>query len=379
MDYILSFQNHDLMKLQIEDVKLFSQFLALIFGVLLFFPFRRNTTPSNLMDYNFTNSLRGIAMILIVVGHFNYYVLPNRNLLFIGYLGQIAVPSFLLLSGFAISESYKKNQLKFFFEKRFLRVYTPLILATALMISIDSAFQQKNIYDLWSYIKIISGFKTIDRNYWFLHFLFFWYFIFFIVFTAISQRKRALCLFGGALFPFIFTSFGGPAISASLAFPAGVVISLHKKKIYSFLQLYDKKSIFSKIAIFISLMLIMEYFIYASPPATPILLRSISISLYTLIILMFMLLLFAITFRNRVPVFYHFLGGISYELYLLHGFFMYSYDFILFKFPIYLSFFIYLFGVIIMSLALKKVSEKVNAVIATKLLCINEKAALPTH
>ncbi len=364
IDHILAFQNHDLVKVQIENIRFFSYLLVVVFGALLFVPFRRNTYSNVLMNFDITNSLRGVAIISIIIGHFNYYVVPDRNLLFFGNLGSYGVPIFLLLSGYALSESYKKNLLINFFDKKFLRVYIPFIIATVVIMTIDSILQQRSIYDLWNYIQIIVGYKTFDRNYWFIHYLFYWYFIFVAVFSiSTSNNKKIIFLLCGAILPFIFKSFGGIAQTTSLCFPIGVVISLYKEEINDCLQLFHKKTLFRKIIIFISLMFVMDYFVGASPPDVP-LLYNVSVCVHKLIMTLLILLLFIVFFSSRVSAFYHFIGGISYELYLLHGFFMYSYDFILFKYPIYFSFFIYLFFMIIMSLALRIVSGRLGAFIA---------------
>jgi peptidoglycan/LPS O-acetylase OafA/YrhL len=55
--------------------------------------------------------------------------------------------------------------------------------------------------------------------------------------------------------------------------------------------------------------------------------------------------------------FLNFIGKISFELYLIHGMFMYSFDFILFRGNIAVTFFIYFIAICMVSLAFRKINS----------------------
>ena len=75
-----------------------------------------------------------------------------------------------------------------------------------------------------------------------------------------------------------------------------------------------------------------------------------------------------IIIKDKIPLVYEYLGKISYELFLIHGAFMYSYDFILYKLPLQYSFFIYMVFIVALSVILKKVFNQVNIFFSRRLV-----------
>lgn len=76
-----------------------------------------------------------------------------------------------------------------------------------------------------------------------------------------------------------------------------------------------------------------------------------------LLLTVFVILLISLMTRFSVySAFLSFIGGISFEIYLLHGMFMYSFDFILFRGSIYITFFVYFLAICLMSVLLQRVS-----------------------
>lgn len=69
-----------------------------------------------------TNALRGVAAILIYVFHvlLQLYDVPLFN-----FVGGLCVAVFLIVSGYGINESYRKNRLDAFWEKRLAKVILP--------------------------------------------------------------------------------------------------------------------------------------------------------------------------------------------------------------------------------------------------------------
>ncbi len=67
---------------------------------------------------------------------------------------------------------------------------------------------------------------------------------------------------------------------------------------------------------------------------------------------------------QRACWFLHFLGWISFELYLVHNTFLIHFDFLLFRGPIVLMFLIYFLGVCLISVALKKLSERTLGILS---------------
>lgn len=71
------------------------------------------------MDY--TTIIKGIAISIIVYGHCG----NNFGIRYLTPLGGIGVAMFLMLSGFGINESWKKNGHKQYWRKRFISFFVP--------------------------------------------------------------------------------------------------------------------------------------------------------------------------------------------------------------------------------------------------------------
>lgn len=350
VEFIFEFQNHNLIKLQLENPRLFSFILFSILSLLLLFPYRK-IESADFLHKPFTDSLRGFAILVIIIGHFNYRVIENQPLILWGWLGAHGVPIFLILSGYAISESYKKKGLLHFFEKRFMRVYIPFFISNAFFLVLDFFLLGKR-YNFLSFLQFLSGYKTTIGTYWFLHFLFYFYFLFFIAFSLIKTNTgRLFFLFIGSTVPFIFDSFGRIAQETAFSFPIGVLLSSRK-------EILDRiKSTFSlKLIIFLCSLLILNYF-FQSGTSPDVLGKNLQKSFWSLFIIS---MLYAII-HARTPRVFCFLGRISYELYLLHLPFLYSYDFILYKLPLYFSFPIYMLFIITTALLFQLTIKKIGS------------------
>ena len=77
---------------------------------------------------NYTTSLKGIAIVIIILCHtmgcFTRVFTP---------LGGIGVAMFLILSGYGLNESFKRNGIEGFWVKRFSRVWIPYFFAVTLV------------------------------------------------------------------------------------------------------------------------------------------------------------------------------------------------------------------------------------------------------
>ena len=72
---------------------------------------------NTLFNRNFTDSLRGIAILLDIAGAIGTNLCTP--------LGGIGVALFLFLSGYGLNESYKAHVLKLFWIKRITKVLLP--------------------------------------------------------------------------------------------------------------------------------------------------------------------------------------------------------------------------------------------------------------
>ncbi|UEA87253.1 acyltransferase family protein [Alistipes senegalensis] len=198
---------------------------ALLFLIITFLPvlltIRKQTEGGGncqLLDFNYTNCLRGVAILLIMTGH----IVGTMGFRYINPFGGTGVALFLFLSGFGCNESYKHKGLNGFWRKKVKRVLLPY----GIVITLIYAFLQKSIWDL-SYLLEIYGLQT---TYWFIAFLIKWYIVFWAT-TKFILRWRVITMCFCGLLMLVFL----PEIEAeqSLSFLLGVVCSEKLKSVKS--------------------------------------------------------------------------------------------------------------------------------------------------
>jgi len=91
---------------------------------------------------------------------------------------------------------------------------------------------------------------------------------------------------------------------------------------------------------------------------TPEIVANSFLSIYAILSAISIILFISLLIQfSLYSYFLNFIGKISFELYLLHGMFMYSFDFILFRGNISITFFIYFLFICLASLILNKISS----------------------
>lgn len=154
-----------------------------------------------LLDRDTTDQIRGVAILLIMLGHLSAtgrFVLSPRA-------GAWGVTIFLVLSGYGLFRSHTTNGLDDFFRKRFSKVLVPYSIVIAALILID-VFALGMTYPPGNVILALSGFDlkaSVDGTMWFISFLLLWYIAFYGIFRTVrtdGQRLLALLLVAVALF-----------------------------------------------------------------------------------------------------------------------------------------------------------------------------------
>lgn len=131
------------------------------------------------MSRCYTNYIKGIATILVIASHVGgcygcRYFTP---------LGGIGVAIFLILSGYGLNESYKKQGLTHYWSKKILRIFVPYtILSTILFVEKDVAIN--------NFLLNIFGISTW---YWYVSFLLKQYLIFYFI-TRFAFKHRLILM-----------------------------------------------------------------------------------------------------------------------------------------------------------------------------------------
>ena len=309
------------------------------------------------MDITVTDQIRGAAIFMIILSHYitrvftpgtsHYYWIFKDT-------GGIGVGAFLLVSGYGLMSSYlQKGFQKLYLIKRLLRIYLPYWFFIILWIILDIYLLNihhtaKEILAGFAGIVVLGDYiKEINPSLWFITLIIFYYILFFIVFSLkISQIKQVILLILGSSITILMSrylglKYGYAALDQwgdySLYFPVGVLLALNYKSLQKLYTLISKDNTkFIYLLLFIIAFLLGQYYPF----------------ILTFIIIIPFLFLSSINLFSR---FLLFIGTISYELYLVHIPFLLKYDFILYRQPYFVSFFIYLGIMILLAWAAERI------------------------
>lgn len=166
------------------------------------------SSPVEIFSRNNTQIIKGLAMIMIIVQH----ICGDWTNIFTPF-GGIGVALFLFFSGFGLNQSYKKNGIKSFWQKKIIRVVCPYALFRILCVMVY------NNVDLWNFLLDIFCYKS---EYWYIDYLIRCYIVFWIA-KRFFSRYQFVVLACFAMYTFFFMS--GTRSEQSLSFLIGVLSS----------------------------------------------------------------------------------------------------------------------------------------------------------
>lgn len=192
--------------------------LFLLIAVLLFVTANwkccDTTQPRLVLDRNYTNVLRGLAMVMIMFGHIGGEYAES---VWFSPLPAVGVALFLMLSGYGNNESF--FQKKSFRGKKMLKIAIPYWLVAIPLFCI------MGIND-WTNCTLNLAFIRINSVYWFVGYIMQWYVVYwFAVNYAYRYRWILFSLF--SIISFIFLPV--LQIEQAMSFPCGIWMSEHKE------------------------------------------------------------------------------------------------------------------------------------------------------
>ncbi|MEI6729299.1 MAG: acyltransferase family protein [bacterium] len=400
------FRSHDLPADRLalgQDADIFK----VIYNFLIFIPLFLFTKPrqsgNKIFDKENTDVLKGLCITIIILCHFAIHTLvKSSELVAVEGAGMIGVCGFLLLSGFGLSKSVQAKGLDGFFSKRFKKIFLPLAFFNLVWLILYKYTGFKNFeYNQWP--KIILGLTNIDRNYWYIYFLFFWYFVFFLVEKFCAKLKYKNYIY--FLIPLVVAGFHiGPFSDLHLinmfSFPAGIFIANNQAQVEGFLSKKLNAGIVfaSGLILYISrqflifapnkfglefldlttilgfiLVILLTFWkthreVILGALVALIFLNSFnpdfvgfaSNNIFSLCLVLGFAAFYKIIMKSEVSIMYAFIGSVSFELFLIHGALMYSFDFIIFRLQIVISFGLYLLTMIGLAFATQKLFKLVR-------------------
>lgn len=300
-----------------------------------------------------TAQLKGIAILLVVFSHL--ILIKFFDIDGFAYTGGYGVAIFLILSGYGLAYSYKRDStLMNYFYKRVSKVLLPYSLVTIAWILIDIIIFNK-VYSLKLILAAILGLdvtRSIDPSMWYVTFIILWYIAFYAIFKLPLRNVVKIfvlfCLsytFDNLVinrFPALFWQFDLHAY----AFPVGVIISLYSSKIIKLININAKLILTLLFILFVILFALLypitshNLYYYSS--------SNIALTL-SIILLVITLNLYNLKSKTLIM-----LGNISYELYLFEFVFLTKYPILGFFKSKLIAIIVYLTVIVLLSIMLKR-------------------------
>ena len=363
---LVKINNFEVDKLLVNQPDLTNLAILIILFIVVILSLKRRRTT--LGDVAHSNQAKGIAILLIIVGHLWVHVSSQKPALVFSAEG---VSLFLILSGYGLTRSHLVSpySLKQFLSKRINRVYYPYWIATVFIIGLDYLLLNRT-YSSFDILLTTVGInlsqttKHLDYARWYITFILFWYIMFYLSTMLQSKNRALLFLFAASsiLLPldYYVTHLGWYQI---YSFSVGCFIGYNHKVIHDRLQAHNVISIMAALTTLATVILYKIYMFHPLRDSLPYLIflfvREGASILFSLSI---MALIWCCGQANLASRFLSFTGIISYELFLLHGPFLIKYNFFMNGKNVVFPFFIYLPAVYMLSIAFNKVAKALQRV-----------------
>ncbi len=272
------------------------------------------------MSKEYTNSLRGIFAILVVIHHLYQYSGLFRGM-YIGtvlqLLGAISVAMFFFFSGYGLMfSSQKENYIDGFFVKRFLPLYCLYILLIILYSIWTLLLEGTFSFKLFIQSFLFGG--TIVTNGWYLQTTFVVYLIYLTIFKKFKSSQLQILLFGVCIGIYcVISHLMGLGIHWYQNVPCMVLgMICYSKKDYIDAQLNKYSS-----AIFIlSSIFVIACYVLSAKSGVPIIFNILySLFFVCSMVSMSYILVDTPLIHNK---FYTLCGNYSLEIYITHGLFL---------------------------------------------------------
>ena len=224
------FVSHDLTRLQVGSPLLLVTFLFGFYALLVGVSLRRRPEdkPFSIAQ---TDQMKGIAILMILVGHlFGHALEPYPGLDHLRHLGTVGVTLFLMLSGYGLSQSLRRKGVQGFFFQRVTRIYIPVFLVMVPEVLLAHILLRPDSGILRDLTRIVVNLPAVDRNMWFVQFIFFWYCLIYVTFRLkMSENGSVAVLFLAALAMSAIPRLSPSMKINAFSFPLGCWMGFHSQ------------------------------------------------------------------------------------------------------------------------------------------------------
>lgn len=277
-------------------------------------------TSCNKYGLTVSTQTKGIAAILIVVGH---CVIAGNGPEFLAFfnVGWYIVAFFFFWSGFGVMYGYenKPHYLKGFLLDRALKVFIPFLMVHPFYVAVKLFGGVQ--FTLLDILKSFLGLRTIVDNSWYPVAAYIFYLLFFVVFSLrrCSLIWKIYLAFGGVVLISVLEALfldGNWWVVSNLSFFIGLVFCRIRERINPWILIIG-----CIITYFVGFLLLP---VNARLFNNSVALYEISCNIISASVTLFIIYLFnKLARRNKALTF---LGEISYEIYLIHGLFIYLFS-----------------------------------------------------
>lgn len=314
----------------------------------------------NAFPKNHTDILRGIFIIIVVLAHTTARMPGTRYLLPLTLGGNLTNIIFLFLSGYCLMESLlnKTNYLKGFFSKKLVRVYVPFVIMN-ISLALFDGIVFKEYYAVKEFVVRTLLIKAVSNNssLWYIIATLLLFTMFYISFKYLSKNSAMILMFMYAILYIIaceYLKLGVWWYNTAFCFPIGVFFSYNKQRLITIIK--EKYSMVLLVALLGSVITFTSFvhnFRFN-------LIWNLTFTIF--FILLIIIAMLKIELKSKI---FTFIGGISYELYLVHMALLLVYFRIINLRESY-SFYLFLVISIILSLGMKKITSHKYALIHQK-------------
>ena len=272
--------------------------------------------PKNSRDYlnpASTNGLKGILAIGIILHHLSQEVTTGDVFTNFAYMGSYIVSIFFFLSGYGlyVQNSKSKTYLDNFFRKRLLKILVPFISIWMIYLIYRIGVNKESInFDY--FIKLFTVGKTVIYNGWFIDVIILIYIFFYLSFKFVENKRVAIIIY---IIIAIKLHYSFWWYNSILTFILGLVWAKNKDKID---EVIDNNLFIILVGATFFMFVFHNYdIVLIKLGFTSSYMYALAANMDNLIFtLYFTLLVKNINFENKYLLA---LGGISFELYMIHG------------------------------------------------------------
>ena len=299
-------------------------YILLVYAALIVFSFFGKNKSEDYLSVEYSSNMRGIAAIGIILHHMSERITGGILFPYLGVLGLILVCFFFFLSGYGLTTQYmkkKEHYLNGFIKKRGMYIVIVYLLDVAFYAIARALLGNK--VSITVFLKSII-FGGVAENAWYMIIQILLYFAFYFVFKLRfinSIPKKIACVFALETAFVIFCVIKKESnvwYMSNYGFVLGMLWAYYKEKIDAVLKKHYYLVLFGVLLIF--------GIFYASRMLSDRLgieaLSSVVHFLFLVLIpVVYVIILVVLEYKLKPNWFiWKWLGGISLEIYLIHGF-----------------------------------------------------------